>query len=157
LQFAYDRPVPSRLLRAARIVLLLQAAAFLVVIALTIPSYVDYVLHPMSCTPDLWCLDLRGLSFVASVFFLGPPTILLLAAYWLWRRPRRWHAALPLLTDVAIIVVVLIDIVDYAKSGSAEPNIGAQVLVGFMPAVVSLILVLALVRRQWPASAGQRP
>jgi hypothetical protein len=36
----------------------------------------------------------------ASVFLLGPHTELLLAAYWLWRRPRRWPAALPLLADV---------------------------------------------------------
>jgi peptidoglycan/LPS O-acetylase OafA/YrhL len=133
---------------------LVQAAAFLVVIGLSIPSYVVYVLHPLSCTADLECLDLRGLEFVASVFFLGPPTVLLLAAYWLWRRPRRWPAVLPILADVAIIGVVFDDLVNYTKSGSAHPDIGLQILVGLLPAVVSLALVLALVRRQWPTSGG---
>jgi hypothetical protein len=148
--------VPSGLLRAARITVLLQAAAFLAVIALNIPSYVDYLLHPISCTPDQWCLDFRDLPFLGSVFFLGPPTVLLLAAYWLWRRPRRWIAALPILADVAIIGVVVIDIVEYEKTGSANPNIADQILVGLVPAVVSLALVLALMRRQWPTSGGQR-
>jgi hypothetical protein len=133
---------------------LLQAAAFLVVIALNIPSYVDYFLHPITCTPDQLCLDLRDLDFLASVAFLGPPTVLFLAAYWLWRRPRRWPAALPILADVAIIWVVLIDVVDYAKSGSAHPGIAAQILVALMPAVVSLALVLALLRRPWSNSVG---
>jgi hypothetical protein len=146
--------VRSRLLLAAQIAVLLQAAAFLVVIGLAIPSEVDYVLHPMRCIPDQLCLDFRNVQFVESVFFLGPPTVLLLAVYWLWRRPRRWHAALPILADVAIIGVVLIDVVDYAKSGSAHPDIGLQILVGLIPAVVSFTLVLAVVRRQWPTSGG---
>jgi hypothetical protein len=133
---------------------LLQAAAFLVVIGLNIPSYVDYVLHPIGCTSDLGCLDLRDLEFVTSVAFLGPPTVLFLAAYWLWRRPRWWPAALPVLADVAIIWVVLIDVVDYTKSGSAHPDITAQILVALMPAVVSLALVLALLRRRWSNSGG---
>jgi hypothetical protein len=135
---------------------LLQAAAFLVVIGLTIPSYVDHVLHPLRCTADLGCLDLRDVEFVGSVIFLGPPTVLLLVAYWLWRRPRRWPAVLPILADVAIIWVVLIDVVDYAKSGSAHPDIAGQILVALMPAVVSLGLVLALVRQQWATSGEQR-
>jgi hypothetical protein len=156
LHFPYDRPVPSRLLRAARIIVLLQAAAFLVVIGLTIPSEVDYILHPMRCIPDQLCLDLRDFEFLGSVAYLGPPTALFLAAYWLWRRPRRWPAVLPILADVAIIWVVLIDVVDYAKSGSAHPDIGLQIKVGLMPAVVSLALVLALVQRPWPTSGGQR-
>jgi len=133
---------------------LLQAAAFLVVIGLTIPSYVDYVLHPLSCTADLGCLDLRDVESLGSVFFLGPPTVLFLAAYWLWRRPRRWPAVLPILADVAIIWVVVIDVVDYAKSGSAHPGIAAQILMALMPAVVSLALVLALLRRPWSNSVG---
>jgi hypothetical protein len=154
LHVPYDRPVPSRLLRAARLVLLLQGAAFLVVIGLTIPSYVDYLSHPMRCIPDQLCLDFRNVEFLGSVFFLGPPTVLFVAAYWLWRRPRRWPAVLPILADVAIIWVVLVDIVDYAKSGSAHPDVGLQILVGLLPAVVSLTLVLAVVRRQWPTSGG---
>jgi hypothetical protein len=133
---------------------LLQAAAFLVVIGLAIPSEVDYLLHPITCTSDLGCLDLRDFEFFGSVAFLGPPTALFLAAYWLWRRPRRWPAALPILADVAIIWVVLIDVVDYGKSGSAHPDIGLQILVGLLPAVVSLALILALLRRLWPASGG---
>jgi hypothetical protein len=67
-----------------------------------------------------------------------------------------WPPALPLLADVAIIWVVLIDVLDYVKSGSAHPDISAQILVALMPAVVSLALVLALLRRYWSSSGGRR-
>ncbi|HEV2036332.1 MAG TPA: hypothetical protein VGU71_19435 [Candidatus Dormibacteraeota bacterium] len=141
------RSVPSRLLRAARIAVLVQALAMLVVIGLTIPSFLDYLFHPIRCTGGELCLDLRGLSFVGSVAFLGLPALLLLATYWLWRRPRRSPAVLPLLIDVAAIAVVTVDLIEFARTGSAEPNILVQLLVVLLPAIISLTLVLELLSR----------
>lgn len=139
--------MPPRLLRPARIALFAQALALLVVISLTIPSYLDYLTHPTSCQAGDLCLDLRDLQFIGATFFLGPPALLLLTTVWLWRRPRRWPAALPILVDVAVIGVVIIDFDAFSKAGSSEPNIVVQVLLGLVPAVVSLTLVVALLRR----------
>ena len=139
--------MPTQLLRAARIAVLVQALALLLVVGFTIPGYLDYRLHPMSCRPDEWCMDFRSLPFIYSAVFLGPPALLLLTTYWLWRRPRRWPAAFPLLVDAAIIGVALVDLIAFAQVGSAEPNIVLQVLMGLVPAVVSLTLILALLRR----------
>ena len=91
-------------------------------------------------------MDLRGLSFVLAALFLAPPALLLLTTYWLWRRPRRWPAVLPLLVDVAVIGVVLIDLIAFAQTRSANPNIVVQVLLGLVPAVVSFTYVLTLLR-----------
>jgi hypothetical protein len=126
---------------------LVQALALLVVIGLYIPGYLDYLFRSPSCRPDHWCMDLRGLQFQLSALFLRPPALLLLATYWLWRRPRKWPAALPFLVDVAVIGVVSIYLVAFAQTRSAEPNIVVQVLLGLVPALVSLTLVLALLRR----------
>jgi hypothetical protein len=142
-----SRRPPLTLLRAARIAVLVQALALLVVLGLTIPNYMDYLLHPLTCRPDQWCMDLRGLPFVLATSFLLPAALLLLATYWLWRRPRRWPAVLPLLVDVAVISTVIIDINAFIRTRSAEPNIVVQLLLGMLPAVVSLTLILALLRR----------
>lgn len=91
-------------------------------------------------------MDLRGLSFVLAALFLGPPALVLLATCWLWRRPRRWPAAFPLLVDVAVIGAVLIDLVAFARTRSANPNIVVQVLLGLVPAVVSFTYILTLLR-----------
>jgi len=142
------RSLPPQLLRAARIAVLVQAVALLVVIGLAVPSFVDHLVHPISCKADLMCLDLRGFSFEASVAFLGLPTLLLLATYWLWRRPRRWPAVLPLLVDIAAIAFVGADLITFAAAGSAEPNILVQVLMILLPAMISLTLVVGLLRRR---------
>jgi hypothetical protein len=151
--------VAPRLLRPARIAVFAQALALLVVVGLTIPSYLDYQLHPLNCPPDQWCLDFRGLTFGLTAMSLGPPALLLLTTYWLWRRPRRWPAALPLLIDAAVIGVEVFDPHLIAESMSfaingrpAEPGftysyVAVQVLLMLLPAVVSLTLVLALLSR----------
>jgi drug/metabolite transporter (DMT)-like permease len=139
--------LPLGLLRAARLVVLAQALALLVVIGLTVPDFLNYLLHPISCRPDSMCLDLRDIPFAASVAFLGPPIVVLLASYWLWRRPRKWPAVLPLLIDAAAIAVVAADLIGFARTGSAEPNILVQVLLVLLPAVVSLTVVLNLLVR----------
>jgi hypothetical protein len=143
------RSLPPTLLRAARIAVALQALCLLVVIGLTVPDFLDYLFHPLVCTSDLGCLDLRGLPFVVTAFFLGPLTLLLLVTCWIWRRPRVWPAILPLLVDVVIISIVLDDLYLFAKTKSMEPNIVLQLLFGLVPALVSLTLVLTLLLTRW--------
>lgn len=108
---------PTRQLRFARIAMVVQAAALAVLIGESIPQYLDYVLHPSTCTPDGWCMDLRGLEFELSVIFLGPPLLLLLVTSWLWRRPRRWPAVLPTVVDIAFIGLVRL-----SRSESTRPK-----------------------------------
>lgn len=153
------RPVPPRLLRAARIAVLVQALALLAVIGLAIPSYLDYQFHPIRCQPDQWCLDFRGLTLGLTAISLGPPALLLLTTYWLWRRPRRWYAALPLLIDIAVIGVEVFDPYLTAEGMSFALNghppapdftysyVAVQALLMLLPAVASLTLVLALLSR----------
>lgn len=127
--------------------MLLQAVAMLVVIGLAVPPFLDYLLYPISCRSNGMCLDLRDIPFVASVAFLGTPIVLLLATHRLWRRSRLWPTVLPILVDAAAIAVVVADLADFARTGSAEPNILVQVLLVLLPAVVSLTLVLGLMVR----------
>lgn len=130
--------------------MLLQALAMTVVVGLTIPSFLDYLFRPISCHSGSMCLDLRDLPFAASVAFLGPPIVLLVLSHRLLRRPRKWRAALPLLVDVAAIAVVMVDLIAFARTGSAEPNIAVQLLMVLLPAAVSLTVVLALLMRWTP-------
>ena len=140
---------PTRQLRFARIAMVVQAAALAVLIGQSIPQYLDYVLHPSTCTPDGWCMDLRGLEFELSVIFLGPPLLLLLVTSWLWRRPRRWPAVLPTLVDLAFIGLVIYDVVSAAQNRHDQnPPVLAQVVLVLFPAVASLTALLPLLRRQ---------
>ena len=142
-----DNLILFRRLRLARIAMLVQAGALVVVIGLAVPSYLDQQLHPISCGPGPWCIDLRGLAFELSAVFLGPPVLLLLVTAWLWRRPRKWPATFPLVLDVVLIGLVIYDAFIVAKGGyDEEPPILAQVFFGLVPAAVSLAVTLALLR-----------
>jgi hypothetical protein len=154
-----QRPVSPRLLRAARVAVLIQALALLAVIGLAIPSYLDFRFHPISCPADQGCLDLRDLTIVVTAMSLGPAVLLLLTTYWLLRRPRRWHAALPLAVDIAVVGIQVFDPYLIAEGMTFALNgrppapsftysyVAVQVLLMFLPAVVSLTLILALLRR----------
>jgi hypothetical protein len=142
-----------RRLRLARIAMLVQAGALIVFIGLTVPSYLDYLLHPMNCGPGLWCIDLRGLAFELSAVFLGPPALLLLVTAWLWRQPRSWPAALPIVVDVAFISLVIYEAISVAQTGHDQyPSIFVQAVLGLVPASVTLALTL-LVLKGNPAAA----
>jgi thiamine biosynthesis protein ThiS len=160
-------PTRPRLLRAARIAVLVQAVALLVVIGLAIPSYLDFLFRPLNCRPDQWCLDFRGLTLGLTAVSMGPPAFLLLTTYWLWRRPRRWAAAIPLLVDVTILGMEVVyprliaEAMSFSYSGRTMEAtfvaslVGVQVLLLLIPAVASLTLVLALIRR-WGSSKSTR-
>jgi hypothetical protein len=138
--------IPPTLLRVTRIAVAVQALCLLIVIGLEVPGELDYLFRPLVCRPDQWCLDFRGLPLLVALMVLGPPVLLLLATVWLWRRPRMWPAVLPLLVDAAIIGGVIVDLIGFARTRTAEPNIAIQMLLGLLPAVLSLTLVLLLLR-----------
>ena len=128
--------------------MLVQALALLTLIALTIPGFVDYRLHPLFCRPGEWCLDFRGLQFEFGALYFGPPALLLLTTCWLWRRPSRWPAAVLIPINVAAIAF------EVAYPLSVTPHFGVQALLLLLPAVVSLALVLALLLRwDWRRAA----
>jgi hypothetical protein len=141
--------VAPRLLRPARVGVFAQAVALLAVVGLTVPSYLEYLTHPISCTAGELCLDFRDLPFVAATAYLGPPAFVLLTTFWLWRRPRRWPAALPILVDVAVFVMQVayypfVFIPDFNRPTITNPLVALQVLLMLIPAAISLTLVLAL-------------
>jgi hypothetical protein len=128
--------------------MLVQAGALIVFIGQTVPSYLDYLLHPMICGPGPWCIDLRGLAFELSAVILGPPALFLVVTAWLWRQPRRWPAALPIVVDVAFISVVIYDAISVAQTGHDQyPSILAQAVLGLVPASVTLALTLLVLKR----------
>src|SRR6202165_5441443 len=140
-----DNLILFRRLRLARIAMLVQAGALVVVIGLAVPSYLDQQLHPISCGPGPWCIDLRGLAFELSAVSLGPPALLLLVTAWIWRLPRKWPAAIPMLLNVVLIVLVFYDPSIVAQRGyDDDPPILAQVVFGLVPAVAGLALTLAV-------------
>ena len=151
--------MPPRLFRRARIAVLVQAVALLVVVGLAVPSYADFLFRPLHCTQGQWCLDFRGLSFGLTTVSLGPLALLLFATYWLWRRPRRWPAAIPLLVGVVVIGSEILnshliaDAMSFATSGrSTEPPLiyayaAIQLVLIFIPAVLTVTLVFQLLRR----------
>lgn len=144
-----DGSSPNRLLRIARIAMLVQAAALVVLIGLSFPKYLDYLVHPITCTPGGWCIDLRGLDFEISATFLGPPALLLAVTSWLWRRPGRWPAVLPIVLDVVFIALVIYDATSVALTRHDQnPPVFVQVVLVLAPAVVSLTLLLLLLHRQ---------
>jgi hypothetical protein len=153
-----DNMILLRRLRLARIAMLVQAGGLVVVIGLAVPSYLDQQFHPMSCGPGPWCIDLRGLAFELSAVFLGPPALLLLATAWLWRRPRKWPAALPLVLDVVLIGLVIYDASIVAQSGyDDDPPILAQVVFGLVPAAVGLALTFAVLRPRSTSTLAPKP
>ena len=138
-----------RLLLPARVAVFAQALALLAVVGLTVPSYLEYLTHPISCTAGELCLDLRDLQFAAATAYLGPPALVLLTTFWLWRRPRRWPAELPILVDVAVVAMQVayypfVFIPNFHRPTITDPLVALQVLLMLIPAAISLTLVLAL-------------
>ncbi len=80
-----DRPTRDselfalRRLRLARILLLVQGVALVLVIGLALPSYLTQLLHPPSCERNQMCIGLGGFYFEASLVFLGPPALVIFA------------------------------------------------------------------------------
>lgn len=137
-----NRALPHRLFRAARIGVLVQALVLIVVIGSTIPDW----FRPLTCRPELPCWDVPGVWLILAVTFLGPPAVLLLATFWLWRRPRRWPVALPLLVDVAVIGLGSIELAAEIQRPT-QLNLVLALLAMLLTAVVSLSLIVAVLLR----------
>jgi hypothetical protein len=139
---AAERVRPQRFLRVA---LLFQAAGLLALIAMTVPDWIDYLLHPYA--PCGLCLDLRGLPFFLAATFLGPVIVLLLILSWRWRGPRSWPLALVALVDAAAIFLTADVTIGffYSRTDSIPPFASAPPLL-LLPALATLTLGINLVR-----------
>ncbi len=126
---------------------MLQAVGLLALIALTFPDWLDQYVHPSVCTPDQWCMDLRGLAFDLAAVFLGPVIVVLLVLAWRWRGPRLWPLAVVVLLDAAAIFLTVDSILNdiHNRSSSIPPVASAPPLL-LLPALATLVLGINLVR-----------
>src|SRR3977135_2162246 len=134
----------ARLHRFLRVALVLQAAGLLATIALPVPDWIDYQLHPLE---GGWCIDLRGLPFALSAIVLGPIIIVLLVLAWRWRGPSRWP--LTLLAGLGVGAIVLTAGITigafYNRTDSVPPLASAPSLL-LLPALATLALGISVVR-----------
>ena len=130
-----------------------QALLLVVCIGFELPRYVDYLTRPLDCAPGAWCLDFRGLGFLVSAMFLGPPALVLLIADLLWRGTRLWPAVVVVVVDVVAIGFMLWGVVaattgHWATDGYGSPSISLWTAFVLIPAVVTILLLIALLRRR---------
>lgn len=115
-------------------------------IALTVPDYLDGILHPWVCVS--WCFDFRGLPFALTAIFLGPAMLLLLLMAWSWRGPRRWPLAIVVVIDAAAIWLVAAAVIGVLQTrGDAIPTVASSPPLLLLPALATLALGINLV---WP-------
>lgn len=132
-------------MRPLRIALLLQAAGLLLTIALTVPDYLDGLLHPRHCTS--WCFDFRGLAFYFTSIFLGPVILLMLLLAWRWRGPRRWPLLIVVVLDAAAVLLVAGATISFIQSRTDSiPTVASAPPLLLLPALATLLLGINLVR-----------
>lgn len=135
----------ARLQKYIRLALVLQAAGLLAIIALTVPDWLDGLLHPYAGCG--LCLDLRGLPFAITGVFLGPVAILLLLTAWRWRGPRRWPLVVVGLIDASALVVMGVVVVSSLSNRSESIPLYASVLPFLLlPALATIALGINLMR-----------
>lgn len=140
-------PERGQQLRFLRVGLLLQAVGGLLVIALTVPAFIDYQLHPLACTSTSWCLDFRGLPFELLAIFMGPVIAVLLILSWRWRGPRLWPLAVVALIDAAAIFLTLDATKDMLHNRiESIPPVAVVPPLLLLPALTTLALGINLVR-----------
>jgi hypothetical protein len=129
-----------------RLALIVQAVGLLAIIALTVPDFIDWKLHPYA--PCGLCLDLRGLPFFLAAIVLGPVIALLLVLSRRWRTPRLWPLAVVALIDGAAIFLTAAVMLSFLQSRaeSIPPYASAPPLL-LLPALVTLALGVSLWRR----------
>ncbi len=135
----------DRLHKVLRLALAVQAVGLLAIIALTVPDFIDWNLHPYA--PCGFCLDLRGLPFFLAAIVFGPVIALLLVLSRRWRKPRLWPLAIVALIDGAAIFLtaaVMVNFLQY-RGESIPLNASAPPLL-LMPALVTLALGVSLVK-----------
>jgi hypothetical protein len=132
-------------MKPLRIALLLQAVGLVLTIALTVPDWLDGLLHPRVCAG--WCFDFRGLALYFSAIVLGPVILLLLFLAWRWRGPRRWPLAIVVVLDAAAIWGVAAAIISFLQTRSdAIPTVASGPPLLLLPALATLVLGINLIR-----------
>jgi hypothetical protein len=135
----------ARLHGFLRLALVVQAAGLLAIIALTVPDFIDWKLHPYA--PCGLCLDLRGLPFFLTAVVLGPVVALLLILSRRWRKPRLWPLAIVALIDGGAIFLTAAAIVNFLQyRAESIPLYASAPLLLLLPALVTLAVGLSLVR-----------
>jgi hypothetical protein len=135
----------ARRQKLLRVALLLQAMGLLVVIAFTVPDYIDAQLHPPICTGI--CIDLRGLPFVGTLVVFGPVVAVLVLLTWRWRGPRLWPLTIVAVVDAAAIVLVASVVIDFVHTRNISvPPVASVPSLVLLPALITTALGINLVR-----------
>jgi hypothetical protein len=135
----------DRLHRFLRFALVVQALGLLAIIALTVPDFIDWKLHPYA--PCGLCLDLRGLPFFMAAIVFGPVVVLLLVLSRRWQKPRLWPLAIVALIDGAAIFLTAAVVVNFLQHRAESiPLYASAPPLLLLPALVTLALCVSLVR-----------
>ena len=150
----------DRRVKLARHVLIAQVVAMVGCVALSSPSLSDRLSSTNASRYE-------GVGFASWTLFLAPAGLVLVAAAWRLGRQRRWSALATFLVDILLLGVLGLS----WKAGilgppgsqldpSPYPFGWVQVLLVVIPAVISLVLGLALLndkrRRSAPRVDSQR-
>jgi hypothetical protein len=149
-------PNQSRLIRATRVALVVQAAAMVVTIMLASPEFIDRLLRPTICSG---CLDFRGLAFVLLAVFFTPAALAVLGVAWALRQGRIWPAWLALAVDLVVLGLVgyslLLAVTGQGATSSFGPPAPVQMLQALLLLVsdlVSLLFVVLLLNATYGSS-----
>jgi len=118
-------------------------------LATLLPGYLDYLLRPLNCPANQWCLDFRGFTFGIDAVVLVPLAGLLVAAAWLWRKRRTWPVILPIGVDLFILLAALSLVLFPSNTLGPSPSVAGQVLLLLAPAIGSLVLAIAMLKRRF--------
>ena len=118
-------------------------------LATLLPGYLDYLLRPLNCPANQWCLDFRGFTFGIYAVVLVPLAGLLVAAAWLWRKRRTWPVILPIGVDLFILLAALSLVLFPSNTLGPSPSVAGQVLLLLAPAIGSLVLAIAMLKRRF--------
>jgi len=129
--------------------LVAQALCMIAFLATLLPGYLDYLLRPLNCPANQWCLDFRGFTFGVYAVVLVPLASLLLAAAWLWRERRTWPAVLPIGVDLFILLAGISLVLFPSHAPGPTPSVAGEVVLILVPAIGSLIVVVALLMRRF--------
>ena len=118
-------------------------------LATLLPGYLDYLLRPLNCPANQWCLDFRGFTFGIYAVVLVPLAGLLVAAAWLWRKRRTWPVILPIGVDLFILLAAIYLVLFPSNTLGPSPSVAGQVLLLLAPAIGSLVLAIAMLKRRF--------
>jgi hypothetical protein len=116
-------------------------------LATLLPGYLDYLLRPLSCPANQWCLDFRGFTFGVYALVLVPLAALLATTAWLWRKRHFWPAIFPIGVDLFILLGETSLVLFPSGTLGPSPSVAGKVLLLLAPAIGSLVVVVAMLKR----------